>query len=412
MDYKEYDKKYANLLIKQCFVNNGDKPLFIRIKFEDQIPFAKVIADEAKKAGFKEVYIFNCKYEKLRDYFRQSDIKDIAILPDFDRSIALEYAKKEANFLYLESEKYSLFNMDDHKKLDKYYDLIDVQLEYYYESIDSLKCPWTLACYPNREWAKKVYPNLSEEKAYEKLYLNIMKMCMCDKKNPLKEWGNFQKRQKVIIEKLNDLRIERLHYKNKLGTDLQLYLPDNHKWLGSSNDKDFYGNKIMLNMPSYEIFTAPIYTSVSGVAYSTKPLFYKKIIQSFGLDFKDGEVNNILAKDNEDYEILKGLINEDEGSRFLGECAIVESDTPVGKTQTLYFEPLYDENSSCHLALGNSYGDCIEGGLKMSKKQLRACGLNISNNHIDFMVGSPDLIIEADTNKGKKLIFANGKFNF
>ena len=108
---------------------------------------------------------------------------------------------------------------------------------------------------------------------------------------------------------------------------------------------------------------------------------------------------------------MEELINHDDGSRFLGECALVETDTPVGKTNSLYFEPLYDENSSSHLALGASYNDCILDGLSKSKDELRASGLNISDTHCDFMIGSHDLIIEADTNKGKKLIFTKGKFN-
>ena len=411
MDFNEYDQKYANLLINKCFVNDGKKPLVIRIKYQDQIPFAKVLCEEAKKAGFKEVYVFNCNIERLRDYIRSTDIDDIEIIPELDRSIALEFAKKKANFLYLESERHNFFNMDDHEKLDKYYELIDEQLEDYYECTDSLKCPWTLACYPNKEWAKKVYPNLSEDKAYERLYLNIMKMCLCDKDNPLEEWKKTQERQVGMIEALNDLRIEKLYYKNKLGTDLSLYLPNNHLWLGSGNDKDYYGNKVMLNMPSYEIFTAPILSSTNGVVYTTKPLFYKKIIPSFGLEFKDGEVKNIITSDKVDYKILEDLINEDEGARFLGECALVECDTPVGQTNSLYYEPLYDENSSSHLALGTCYSGCITNGLRMDNEELRANGLNSSNIHIDFMIGSPDLTIEADTNKGRRLIFSNGRFN-
>ena len=411
MDYKEYDNKYANLLVNKCFVNDGNKPLVIRIKWDDQIPFAKLVYEKAKEAGFKEVYILNCNYDKLIDYLRKTNIDDIKLLPEFDRSIALEYAKKEANFLYLESERPKYYTREESKKLDKYYDLIDKELEDYYACINNLTCPWTLACYPNKEWAKEVYPNLSINKAYEKLYLNIMKMCLCDKDNPLEEWKKIQDRQHDMIEKLNDLRIERLHYQSEIGTDLTLELPTNHLWMGASDDKDYYGNKIMVNMPSYEIFTAPIYTSTNGIVYSTTPLCHNRIIKNFGLEFKDGEVKNIIAKNKEDYEALKDLTMEDDGSRFLGECALVESDTPVGKTNSLYYEPLYDENSSSHLALGNSYSDSIVNGLMMDEDELRANGLNLSNTHVDFMIGSPDLNIMADTNKGKKLIFTKGKFN-
>ena len=149
------------------------------------------------------------------------------------------------------------------------------------------------------------------------------------------------------------------------------------------------------------------------VNVAKKPLVIRynyKDIESFALRFKNGEVKDIITKNKEDYEILKTLIMNNTNSKYLGEVALVENDTPVGKTNSLYLEPLYDENSSCHLALGNTFPDTIENGLSMSLNELKNNGLNVSNIHIDFMIGTPDLTIEANTNKGKELIFTNGKF--
>ena len=163
-------------------------------------------------------------------------------------------------------------------------------------------------------------------------------------------------------------------------------------------------------MPSFEIFTSPLYTETNGLVFSTKPLSYGNNINLFGLGFKNGAVNEILAQTDEDYELLSIILDKDFNSGYLGECALIDNSSPLFLTNTLYYETLYDENCSCHLALGNAFPDTIEGGLKMSEEELLKNGINVSSIHIDFMIGSDDLEIEAETNKGKKLIYSKGKY--
>lgn len=403
-----YDDKYANLIIKKCFVNDGKKPLVIVYDSKEFQHFVDMLYKKAKENGFKEVYIFNRRSDEITKYMRETKVEDIKLNDLLDRTLLEETAKKEANYLYVETMSKDNRNDIDKEKIKKIDQIINSQLETFYDNTGILKCPWCYICYPTSEWAKKVYPDMNEEKAYEKLYMNIMKMCLIDRENPEQELDNIHKKYKEISTKLNELKIRKLHYTNSLGTNLDILLPDNHIWLGA-DDKDYYGNSIIVNYPAYELFTSPIYNGTNGIVYSSMPLNYKKIINNFGLEFKNGKVTRIITSNNDDYEILNQLIETDEGSKYLGECALVENDTPVCQTKTLYYELLYDENASPHLALGNSYQDSIEGGLQMDDEEIKKYGLNISDVHVDFMVGTNDLKIEADTIKGKKLIYSNGK---
>ena len=376
MNYRYYDEKYAGLLIGKCFTYDITRPIAIIHDGKDTSNFANLCYEYAKKIGYKEVYLVDRKNEEVDEYLEKTNLEDIKLNDILDKSILEELGKKHAYLLFVET--YRENKAIDKAKQKKVNDIINEQLNYYYANMDNLKCPWCVACYPNRSWAKRVYPNLTIEKAYEKLYLNIIKMCHVNKENPEKQWEIIQKRYKEITEKLNELGIKQLHYQNSLGTNLKLCLPENHIWVGPGA-KDYYGNDIILNMPSYEIFTSPLFDETEGTVYLSKPLHYKKIIDSFGLEFKKGAVKKIITESKEDKSALKDMISSDVGAKFLGECAIVENDTPVNLTKTIYYESLYDENASCHLALGNAYPDTIEDGLFMSEDDLTRNGLNISD---------------------------------
>lgn len=410
MNYKEYEEKYARLLINKCLVNDGVKPLLIVVESVEILPFAKLCYKISKECGYREVNIFTKKSQEIHEYLLNTPLENIEINTLLDRGLMEEMAKKEANILILDTFQENSFANVSNEKLKKYREIIDNQLDTYYEFTSNFKCPWSIACYPTINWAKKIFPHLKEKEAFDLLFLNIMKMCLCDKQVPEKEWNKFQKANKERAEKLNDLQIEKLNYNNNLGTNLDIYLPNNHLWLGAF-DKDYYGNSFICNMPAYELFTSPIYSETTGTVFSSMPIYYNgKIINKFGLEFNKGQVTKILTSSDEDYKSLKEIINTDDNSKFLGECAIVESTTPVGQTNTFYYNTLYDENYSTHLALGTAYPDSIKNGLEMSREELIANGLNVSKAHVDFMISTKDLEITADTKKGKILIFSNGRF--
>lgn len=413
MNYKYYNEKYAQLLIKRCLVNDGKKSLVIIIETDELLPFAEICLKKAQEAGFTNAQIFNKKLKQTCKYLIETEEDDIEKSALLDRSIIEKAAKNEDNFLILDTYQRNTWKGVSQKKYSIFWNKVNNQLSTYYANCTNLKCPWCIACYPTKEWAKKVYPNLSEEDAYNLLFLNIMKMSFCDKENPEKEWTISREKSQKIADILTDLNIEKLHYKNKLGTDLDIYLPHNHIWLGN-NDKDFYGNDFMINMPSFEMYTSPIYRKTEGVVFSSIPLFNPEIgrlINQFGFEFKNGAVKEIITDNEKDKKSLQRIFSNDHTAKFLGECAIVERTTPVSETNTLYYHALYDENASPHLAIGQAFPDAIKNGLNMNKIELDKNGLNSSNYHIDFMIGTPDLTIEATTKKGKQLIYSNGKFN-
>ena len=214
---------------------------------------------------------------------------------------------------------------------------------------------------------------------------------------------------KYMSQKLNELGIRTMHYKNSLGTDLTISIPEGNVW--SNLDKtDTKGGQVICNMPSYEIFTSPDYRKTNGIVYSSRPLFYNDCcIDKFSLVFKEGRVVSCTAEQGQ--HILEKLIYENENSMYLGEVALVPYNSPISNTGLVFNETLFDENASCHLALGDGFPKSFNNNENMSQQELQNNGLNFSNIHVDFMIGTSDLSIEADTKEGKVLIFKNGNFN-
>ena len=211
------------------------------------------------------------------------------------------------------------------------------------------------------------------------------------------------------VDKLNGLCLERLHYTNSLGTDLTIRLPESHLWSGGDGAAAT-GQRFVANIPTEEIFTAPLRDGVDGVVYASMPLAHDgNIITGIRFTFRDGRIVEAHADQGE--EQLKAAISLDEGAARLGEVALVPYDSPISRQGILYYNTLFDENASCHLAFGEAYAECVRGGEGMTREELRAAGLNDSITHVDFMVGTPDLSITGYTRDGRKVpVFIDGHF--
>jgi aminopeptidase len=259
-------------------------------------------------------------------------------------------------------------------------------------------------------WAKKVFPDMEEDKAEEALWDAIFKASRVTEDNdPVKEWNEHNARLIKHNKILNDFQFKALHFKNEIGTDLTVELVENHVWSGGQEEATT-GTVFNPNIPTEENFTMPLKTGVNGKVVATKPLDYQgNLIEDFWLEFKDGKVVDYDAKEGKDN--LKNLIEFDEGSSYLGEVALIGYDSPISQSNILFFNTLFDENASCHLALGRAYPMNIQGGTEMSKEELEKCGYNNSMAHVDFMFGSKDLDIVGETKDGKKVqIFKDGNF--
>ncbi|MFA5720044.1 MAG: aminopeptidase, partial [Acholeplasmataceae bacterium] len=208
---------------------------------------------------------------------------------------------------------------------------------------------------------------------------------------------------------LNEYNFKQLHFKNSLGTDLVVGLVKDHIWVGGG---EVAANGVYFNpnIPTEETFTMPDKLVTSGKVVATKPLNYGgKLIEDFYLEFKDGKVVNYDAK--KEKETLKNILTFDENASYIGEIALISHDSPINNTNILFYNTLFDENASCHMALGRAYPMNIKGGIGADIKDLEKRGYNNSMVHVDFMFGSPDLEITGLTYDGKKIkVFEKGNF--
>ncbi len=272
---------------------------------------------------------------------------------------------------------------------------------------------WCVVACPNEVWAKKVFPHMEASEAVEALWEAILNASRVTLDNdPVGEWNLHNEALSSRNKILNDYNFVSLHFKNSLGTDLEIGLVENHIWAGGGehSKKGVYFNP---NIPTEENFCMPHNKKINGRVVATMPLNYSgKLIEDFYLDFKDGRVVAYDAK--KEKEALKSLIEFDEGSSSLGEVALISYDSPISNMNILFYNTLFDENASCHLALGSAYTSTnLKDGDKYSEAELEELGSNQSNTHVDFMFGSSDMEVTGLTHDGKVVqIFKNGNFVF
>ena len=284
------------------------------------------------------------------------------------------------------------------------------KMKFYSEHMMASKTQWTIVAYPNEVWAKKVFPDLPVEEAVEKLLEAILYTSRVDENSDAVEnWNQHMKNLDVHNQILNKYNFKTLHFKNSIGTDLTIDLVEDHIWAGGG-EMSANGVYFAPNIPTEEAFTMPHKEKINGTVVSTKPLSVRgKLIPQFKLTFKDGKVVDFEAA--EEYEALKTLLETDEGSKSLGEVALISHDSPISNLNILFYNTLFDENASCHLALGNAYSMNIKDGTNMSEEELKAKGFNVSNIHVDFMFGSSDMEITGTTHDGEVVeIFRKGNF--
>ncbi len=390
--------KYIELLLKRCLMLKKNTPLFISYnKITEE--FVQKVVVYANNMGIKDIYLDGKDSYYIHDILKKSTLKEIEINKIFDCSVWDEYAKKDGAFLMLESEIPHLMEDIDPKKTAKATLIKSETKPIYKKKQLNGELAWCIAAVPNIYWAEDLFPEST--KPLEDFWQVLAQICMFDKGNPIKRWDSFLKNQAKVQKKLNKLEITKLYYQNSLGTDLEITLPKNSLWSSASSDK------WLVNMPSYEVFTTPDYRYTEGIVYNSKPLIYSgQIIDNFYLKFTKGKV--VEAKAEVGNDTLQSLLKSDKLSAFLGEAAIVNYNSPISNTNKLFKTTLIDENAACHLALGSGFTECIKDGNKLSEEELDKLGINSSKNHVDFMIGTKDLTIKADTKKGKITIMKDG----
>ncbi|HQC54937.1 MAG TPA: aminopeptidase [Clostridia bacterium] len=404
---KKLLKKYAELIIKIGVNLQKDEELVINAPITNA-KFVRIITEEAYKAGSKKVTVLwnDEKLSKIK--YQYEDIDTLTDIPTWVIESREYVVNKKAAYVAIISSDPEIFADIDPNKLGAASKANRKALHKFMSASMTNEIKWCLVATPNPAWAKMISPDLPEKEAIRHLWLLIAKAMRLDKKDSIKAWKNHQNRLKVVSKTLNNLNIKTLKYKNSIGTNFSIDLPKGYFFTGASEvSKD--GVEFTANMPTEEVFTAPHRLSANGKVVASMPLFYNgNRVEDFWFKFKDGKVVDYDAKIGKD--ILTKLLNTDDGSKYLGEVALVEYDSPIQNLNTLFYNTLFDENASCHLALGRAY-PCIKDAEKLNEKEQLEAGLNTSLEHVDFMLGTKDLdIIAIDYEGVQTQIFKNGNF--
>lgn len=403
-------EKYADLIVKTGVNIQQGQTLVIFSPIECA-PFARTIAEVAYQTGARDVVISwkDELFSKIR--FLQAPEEVFEEFPEWQKAFYTSYVKEGAAFISIAASDPELLKDVNPDRVAKVQKTSNIALKEYRERLMSNKNTWCVVSIPTQSWAKKVFPHLSEDEAIKALWEAIFKTVRVEEEDPVAAWDQHKKNLKVSAEFLNNHQFKFLRYKNSLGTELEIELPADHIWLGGS-EYTTEGIEFIANMPTEEVFTLPKKTGANGIVVSSMPLNYNgNLIENFSLTFKNGKVVEFTAEKG--YEVLKKLIETDEGSAYLGEVALVPYDSPISNAKILYFNTLFDENASCHLAIGKAYPICIKDGKNMSKEELDQLGVNDSLTHVDFMIGTHDLEIIGVTSAGKEIpVFKNGNFAF
>ncbi|HHV31154.1 MAG: aminopeptidase [Ruminococcaceae bacterium] len=402
-------KKYAQLAV--CIGANVQKGQLLVINADvSSAYFVRLCVEEAYRAGAGQVEVRWNDETVTKLAYQHESTETLCQIPPWQIERTKNGIDRKCCFLYIESATPGLMADIDGDKLQAARTARETAMEPFEYYTMSNVGQWTIVAIPTLDWAKKVFPNDDDDTALEKLWNAVlMSVRVREDNDPVAEWHEHNKNLTHRSKVMNDFNFKSLHFKNEIGTDLTVELIPNHVWEGGCSPAK-NGAVFNPNMPTEEIFTMPYKFGVNGRVYATKPLSYQgKMIDGFRLDFKDGKVVDFSAEKEE--ETLKNLIGFDEGSSYLGEVALIPYDSPISKSNILFLNTLFDENASCHLALGAAYPDNVKGGADLTREQLTALGSNYSKIHCDFMFGSPNMNIVGTTQDGKQItVFKDGNF--
>jgi|SRR5690554_2936386 len=403
-------QKYAQAIVKIGINIQKDQILVISAPIEGA-EFVRLVTKYAYKAGAREVVIkWNDELStKLRFLHANDEIFDE--YPSYLKEFYLSYSRKGAAFLTIYASDPDLMKDINPSRMIRQQKVSSAAIKEFYDRQMANINSWCIVSIPTVSWAKKVFPKNNDNEAIELLWEAILKAARIYNEDPIQAWENHKDNLKKSMDFLNSHNFKKLKFKNQLGTNLEIDLPENHVWLGGS---EYTPEKIefIANMPTEEVFTAPHKLGVNGTVYSSKPLSYNgKLIVEFSITFEKGKIVDFTAQKG--FETLKDLINTDEGSHYLGEVALVPHNSPISQSNILFYNTLFDENASCHLAIGRGYPTCVKNSEKMSPEEIEKAGINYSIVHEDFMFGTADLKITGITHDEKEIIIFNeGNFSY
>ena len=401
-------RKYAQLIAKAGINVQKGQEVFVDAQL-DQPEFVQMVVEECYRAGAKKVVV-DWDYQPLaKIHYRWRTNKTLAEVPNYEEARWQHYLDTIPCRIYLLSEDPDGLKGINQVKVAKAQQAHWQVIRTYREQLEN-KYQWCIAAVPGVAWAKKLFPELSKHQAVEKLWEAILSASRVTD-DPVAAWKAHNEDLTARCNYLNNLGIESLEYHSSNGTDFRVGMMEQGEFKGGA-DTSLLGISFNPNIPSEEVFISPKKGEAEGIVYSTKPLSYQgQLIENFSIRFEKGKAVEVHAEKNE--ALLQKLVDMDEGSCYLGECALVPYDSPIQNSGLLFYNTLFDENAACHLALGKGFADTIKGFEHLSLEECRKMGLNDSMIHEDFMIGSADLSIDAHTRDGRLVpIFRNGNWAF
>ncbi|RTE07126.1 aminopeptidase [Paenibacillus whitsoniae] len=374
------------------------------------VEFVRSLVTRAYESGARHVYVEWFDSYTTRIKYELAPYEALLEYPMWQADGYEELAKQNAAFLYVEVSKPDLMKGIDPQRLQTASKTANAALTGLTNARLTNKVSWAIVAAPSQEWADKVFPAIPQEERVNALWEAIFKATRVDLADPIGAWKEHASTLETKSGYLNEKQFKSLYYRAE-GTDLIVELPKDHLWVSAGNSNQ-QGTAYIANIPTEEVFTSPLKTGVNGTVRSTKPLVYNGVlIENFSLTFEAGRVVAYQAEKGQD--MLKTLIELDEGSHYLGEVALVPHRSPISDTGLIFYNTLYDENASCHLAIGRAFPFCLKDGVTMSGEEWQQRGLNTSLTHVDFMMGGEDLSIDGIMENGETVaVFRHGSWAF
>lgn len=408
---REHLEKYAKALV-HIGVNLQRDQLLVVQATVDLAPLAVEVCREAFATGARDV-IVHYKDQDIT-YLRAAncDVETLRRVEDWEKESLRLYFEQGAALIALNTVYPQMMDdLPDERVIAVNFAknaLRNVVRHYIHKGTTA----WVGTMVPNVHWAKTVYPELPEEEALRMLEGNVLAaMRISDDTDPVEQWHKHCEELSKVSSWLNSLELKSLHITSELGTDITLDLVEGHIWtsagdMGSSASPVPY----VANMPTEEIFTDPHKYTANGTAYGSRPLLINgKLVRGFSITFKDGKAVDCHADENE--TLLRAQLFRDERSCYLGEVALVSKHSPLAKMDKVFCCGLLDENSVSHMAFGQSFSTNVKGGTDMTDEELEAIGVNVANNHNDFMIGTPEFHVVGTTKSGETVVIMDhGEF--
>lgn len=409
MTFEEKLEQYAELTV-YVGLNVQKGQLVLINTTTDTIEFTRLVVKKAYEAGAKRVQVNYADPVQMRTHFELAPEEAFTEYPEWSVVQRNEIIDTGGSFLWIDAEDPDLLTGIPAKRLSNSQKSAGKALARYRQAVGSDKVAWSIIAMPSQKWAQKVFPDLEEEKQIEELWNAIFKTVRIGEEDAVRLWQEHIALLEERAALLNSKKFAKLHY-TAPGTDLTIALPEKHIWM-SGAAKTPEGTSFIANMPTEEVYTVPLKNGANGYVRNTKPLVYQgNIIDGFTLKFEDGKI--VEAQAETGLDLLNEMINSDKGAAYLGEVALVPHHSPISDANILFFNTLFDENASNHLAIGDSYPTCCEGARDLEEEQLEELGLNTSIVHEDFMIGSEDMNIDGIHADGsKEPVFRNGNWTF